>query len=311
MLSERVLWLIWLRSFVMLKCRSGRWGRPMAQTSTKIGLLGCGSIGSTIAEALHNDPSLNAELVALYDRDLSRAEILNTRNNQNFTVASSFSEFLDLPFHLLMECASQSAVKKYAQRALDSGKDLVIMSVGALMDDVLRERLQTAADLQAREIFYPSGAIGGLDLLRAAGEGKLYSVRLTTRKPPAAFLQAPYFIKHRTSPKDIRSRVTLFEGSATEAVKLFPANVNVAAALSMAGIGGEKTQVKIVADPGLKVNVHEIEIRGDFGTANFTVQNAPHPDNPGTSTLAAFSAIETLRRACDRKRIFPPKAFRN
>ncbi len=277
---------------------------------TKIGLLGCGSIGSTIAEALKSDASLNAVLIGLYDRDISKARRLKERVRPDLAVASSFEEFLNIPFHLLIECASQLAVKKYAERALSSGKNLLIMSVGALMDAAFRERLHGTASEQSREIYYPSGAIGGLDLLRAAGEGKLHSVRLTTRKPPAAFLKAPYFLKHRTSPKDIRTQVTLDEGPAREAVKLFPANVNVAATLSMAGLGGEKTRVKIVADPDLKVNIHEIKIRGDFGEAKITVKNSPHPDNPGTSALAALSAIETLRRACSSKGGSIPRPFK-
>ncbi len=270
----------------------------MAGSVTKIGIMGCGSIGSTIAKAVLKDASLNAKLIGIYDKDLSKAKELGERVKTDLTVASSFEEFLKLPFGLLVECASQVAVKKYAQRALDSGKELLILSIGALMDDAFRKRLQETAIHKGKEIHCPSGAIGGLDLLRAASEGKIESVSLKTSKPPAAFLNAPYFLKHGTSPKDIGTRITLFEGPAKEAVKLFPANVNVAAALSIAGISGKATQVEIVADPDLKVNVHEIEIRGDFGVATITVKNTPHPDNPGTSSLAAFSAIETLRRAC-------------
>jgi len=247
---------------------------------------------------LGRDASLNARLVAVYDREGEKALRLTEKIAAEVSVASSFDEFLTLPFQLLVECASQSAVRQHAEQALLSGKNLVIMSVGALMDGAFMKRLQVTAAETSRTIHTPSGAIGGLDLLRAAGEGKLHSVRLTTRKPPMAYHDAPYFTRQGTSPGEIRAPVTLYEGPAEEAVKLFPANVNVAAALSMAGLGGRATHVKIVADPGLKVNVHEIEIRGDFGSATITVQNTPHPDNPGTSTLAAFSAIETIRRAC-------------
>lgn len=270
----------------------------MARTLTPIGLLGCGSIGSTIAQALRRDATLNARLLAVYDWDGEKARHLTQTIAPKATVASTFDEFLGLPFRLLVESASQNAVREYGVRALSAGKNVVIMSVGALMDNDLREQLVATAAKVGRAIHTPSGAIGGLDLVRAAGEGKLYSVCLTTQKPPRAYHDAPYFTRQGISPGEIRSPRILYEGSAEEAVKLFPANVNVAAALSMAGLGGKATQVKIVADPNLNVNIHEIEIQGDFGSAKITVQNKPHPDNPGTSTLAALSAIETIRRAC-------------
>ena len=123
---------------------------------------------------------------------------------------------------------------------------------------------------------------------------------MTTRKNPLAFEGSPYFIEHHLSPKDLCEKVTLYEGPANEAVRLFPANVNVAATLSMAGLGTENTKVTIIADPELKLNVHEIEIKGDFGEANLTVKNVPHPENPRTSYLAALSALETIRRAFGR-----------
>lgn len=268
------------------------------ETFRRIGLLGCGSIGSTIAEALQSDSSLKAELLCLYDRDSSKAERLKAEVNKNLVVATSFEDFLNLPFDLFVECASQEAVRNYAEKALRAGKDLLIMSVGALMDDAFRKRLSAVADEQSRHLFLPSGAIGGLDIVRAAKEAQLHEVTLTMRKNPSALAGAPFFQKQGATPEDIKEQVTLYEGPAREAVKLFPANVNVAATLSLVGLGGEKTKVKIVADPRLTANVHEIEIKGDFGEAKIAVQNLPHPGNPRTSYLAALSAIETIRRAC-------------
>lgn len=263
----------------------------------KIGLLGCGGIGTTIAEALEKKSFFFVELLCLYDRDLGKAIQLKKKLKKTPAVANSFEDFLDSPFDLLLECASQEAIRDYAEKALRSDKDLLILSVGALMEDALRERLMTTAAEQSRRIYLPSGAIGGLDILRAASEGQLYSVRMTTRKNPSAFEGSTYFIEHHLSPKDLCEKVTLYEGPAKEAVRLFPANVNVAATLSMAGLGAENTKVTIIADPELKVNVHEIEIKGDFGEAKLTVENVPHPDNPRTSYLAALSALETIRRA--------------
>lgn len=267
-------------------------------SSRKIGLLGCGSIGTTIAEAVQRDSSIHADLVGLFDRESGAAERLNRELPVDLRVAQSFEEFLELPFDLLVECASQEAVKNYAEKALRRGRDLLIMSVGALMDEPFRRRLSLAATEQRRNLYLPSGAIGGLDLVRAASEGRLYEVCLTTKKHPRALSGAPYFQARGLSPDDIRERTLLYEGTAQEAVKLFPANVNVAAVLSLAGLGGLRTKVRVIADPELTANIHEIEVKGDFGEAKMTVKNLPHPSNPKTSYLAALSAIETLRRAC-------------
>ncbi|MCZ6626377.1 MAG: aspartate dehydrogenase [Deltaproteobacteria bacterium] len=264
----------------------------------RVGLLGCGSIGTTIVEALYKDSSINAEILYLFDGEPGKAERLQTKIKRELVVTSSFEDFTNAPFDLLLECASQEAVRSYGEKALRAGKDLLIMSVGALMDDAFRNRLASVAKEVSKNLYLPSGAIGGLDILRAAKEGKLYEVNLITSKNPSALAGAPYFQEHAMDPDEIQNRMTLFEGTAKEAVKLFPANVNVAAILSLAGLGGEKTKVKIVADPQLKINIHQIEIKGDFGEAKITVQNLPHPENPKTSYLAALSAIETLRRAC-------------
>ncbi|MGH7830189.1 MAG: aspartate dehydrogenase [Candidatus Binatia bacterium] len=273
---------------------------------TRIGLLGCGSIGITIAERLQRDPSIHARLVCLFDQDRTRAERFKLKLSEDSCVATSFEEFLALPFDLLLECASQEAVRDCAEQALRAGKDLLIMSVGALMDEALCRRLFSVATEESKNLYFPSGAIGGLDLVRAAREGRIYEVVLTTSKSPVALAGAPYFQKTGTSPGDIHERKTLYEGPAKEAVELFPSNVNVAAALSLAGVGGQKTIVKVVADPELNVNVHEIDVQGDFGTAKFTIRNLPHPKNPKTSYLAALSAIETLRRISLTKRGSPP-----
>lgn len=272
------------------------------ETLVRIGLLGCGSIGRTIAQALQADSSIKAMLCYLYDRKASKAESLGVELKTGATVFSSAEKFLSAPFDLLVECASQEAVKNYGEEALRNGKDLLIMSVGALMDDNLRERLYTLAAEKCRTIHIPSGAIGGLDIVSAAMKGELREVKLTTTKNPSALAGAPYFRERRIDPGDLREKVTLYEGSAREAVRLFPANVNVAAVLSLYGLGGEKTKVQIVADPEISVNIHKIEIKGSFGKAKIAVENLPDPNNPKTSALAALSALETLRRACAKGR---------
>lgn len=267
-------------------------------TVTKVGLLGCGSIGRTLAEALINDPSIGGRLVCAYDQNPDKSASLKSDLAPKLWIASSCEEFLRGPFDLLLECASQQAVRECAAAALRARKDLLILSVGALLDEALHASLLRTAAKLGRKIYLPSGAIGGLDLIGAAKEGKLSTVKLTTRKNPAALAGAPYFERHKLSWKDIREPTELYSGSAKQAVKLFPANVNVAASLSLAGLGGAATQVTVVADPALSVNVHEIEVKGDFGEAKLATRNVPHPANPKTSYLAALSAIAALRRAC-------------
>ncbi len=170
------------------------------------------------------------------------------------------------------------------------------LSSGALADTALYERLRDIAGKNGSDIVVPSGALGGIDALRSVRD-LLEEVTLTSTKQPRAFSGAPGFAKWEDV--DITKPTVLYEGPAVEAVPLFPANVNVAATLSVAGIGPQKTIVKVVADPASPGNVHEIHARGEFGEFTFRLVNEPHVRNPKTSHLAVLSAVETLRAYCD------------
>lgn len=146
------------------------------------------------------------------------------------------------------------------------------------------------------KVYIPSGAIAGLDGLKAAALGRIDEVTLTTRKTPENLRDAPYIEKRGVDIGAIEEPTLIYEGPALEACRLFPANVNVAASLSLAGVGPEKTRVRIIADPTLRKNVHEIDVKGEFGCLKVHVENVPSPDNPKTSYLAALSAIATLRK---------------
>jgi aspartate dehydrogenase len=148
-------------------------------------------------------------------------------------------------------------------------------------------------------VHLPSGAIGGLDVLRAARVDRLDEVTLVTSKPPRALAGAPFFESHPIDLGAITTREVIYEGPAAEAVRLFPANVNVAAALSLAGIGPEQTRMQVVADPALDRNVHEVVARGSFGELTLRLANVPSPSNPKTSFLACLSGLATLRRLAD------------
>lgn len=170
------------------------------------------------------------------------------------------------------------------------------MSAGALLDESLLNNILEAAKNSDRKVYVPSGAIVGLDNVKSAAVGRIEEITLTTRKPPISFEGAPYVERSKIKLSSLKEPLILYEGTAREAVKLFPQNVNVAASLSLAGVGPDKTKVRIIVDPGIKHIVHEIHVRGDFGEIYTRTINKPFPNNPRTSYIAALSAIATLRK---------------
>lgn len=242
----------------------------------KIAIIGCGFIGRTIVEAIKSG-SLQAEVLCAFDEDESKA------NSLGVPAAKSFHDLLRSDAELVVECASQSAVGDYAVEVLNSKKSLMVMSMGALADDAFLKKLESAAKKNGVKIYLPSGAIGALDAVYSAAIGELKAVSLTTRKPPASL------------GVSAKKETVLFDGFAREAVKKFPQNINVAATLSLAGIGFDRTRVRIIADPKVTRNIHEISASGDFGQLSFRVENLPSK-NPKTSLLAALSAIACLKK---------------
>ncbi|HLE97452.1 MAG TPA: aspartate dehydrogenase [Candidatus Thermoplasmatota archaeon] len=245
-------------------------------------VLGCGTIGRALTQAV--DAILDVTEVLCFDEERDVARALESAVPKARAVAS-LEEGL-ARCDLVVECASQAAVHAYAERVLAAGKDLVVLSVGALADDALRGRLLAAARASGRRIHVPSGALAGLDGVHAAAVAGLEEVVLTTSKPPAAL----------GLPADLEAARVVFDGPAREAVARFPKNVNVAATLALAGLGLDRTRVRIVADPALKRNRHELLARGPSGEVRVMVDNEPFPENPRTSWLAALSAIALVRR---------------
>ena len=202
----------------------------------------------------------------------------------------------DEKIHLVIEAASQDAVRQYAIKALFEGKDLMVMSTGALLDDVLFREISKIAEKYGRKVYVPSGAIVGLDNIKAAAVRPIEEVTLITRKPPQSFEGAPLIKEKHINLSTLDKPLLLFEGPAREAVKLFPKNVNVSASLSLAGIGPDRTKVRIIADPHARNITHEIHVKGEFGEIITRTLNKPFPENPKTSYIAALSAIATLRK---------------
>lgn len=273
------------------------WGAVLKQPIVGVGLIGCGAIAAELAVAIDNGSVKNASLLVVFDPEIELAENLSQELDSHPVAAGSFAEFLEHPgLHLVVEAASQAAVRAHAVEVLSASIDLMIMSSGALTDVEIFRSISEVAERNGCRAIIPSGAIGGIDAIRAVRQG-LEEVVITTRKPPHAYKGAPGFKAWET--KELNGRQVLYEGSVLEAVQLFPANVNVAATLSLAGIGPDKTTIRVLADPAATRNTHEIFARGTSGTFRFTMENVPHPRNPKTSYLAVLSAIETLRAACE------------
>jgi aspartate dehydrogenase len=265
-----------------------------------IGLMGCGTIGTPLALAIDSGRVVNASLSGLFDIVDENARNLKTKLDSNPQVYYNFDRFVDSTADIIIEAASQQAVKNYAKRIIESGKDVMVMSVGALADTLfLAELLQLTPIRNGNsKIYVPSGAIAGIDAIRSVRH-IADSIRLTTKKSPKALAGAPFFTTRNVSLDNITEVTEIYEGPAVEAVKLFPANVNVAAVLSLAGIGVEKTMVRILADPEATTNQHEIVATGSFGEMKISVNNVAAPGNPKTSFLAVLSAIECLRSICE------------
>jgi aspartate dehydrogenase len=260
----------------------------------KIGVIGCGFIGGQICRAIDKG-AINAELYALCDSSESKVLEL-TASLKRYSPASMTIEELLQNVDLVVECASQSAARLIVPQALEAGRDVMVLSVGALADKELRERLFRLAKENNCKLYFPSGAVAGIDGINSASAAEISSVILTTRKPPMGLAGAPHVEALGIELETIEKETLLFEGSASEAVKAFPANVNVAATISLAGIGFERTKVRVIADPALSRNVHEITVEGEFGKFFTRVENLPSPENPKTSYLAALSAISTLKK---------------
>jgi aspartate dehydrogenase len=257
----------------------------------KIGILGVGAIGSSIARAV-DQKQVDAELVALADQDCPRAEALSAELLARPPVIS-IKEMIERS-NLAVEAASQAALGEFVPQALGRRRDMLILSAGGLLG---REEWFREAREKGCRIYIPSGAIAGLDGVKSASMGRIGSVLLTSRKPVAA-LRASQYVIDRNLPLDAFNEDTvIFEGLAEEAARAFPATSNVAASLRMAldPASPVPVRVRIIAVPGGHENVHEIRVHGEFGRFAVTVENLPSTTNPRTSQLAAFSAIATLK----------------
>jgi aspartate dehydrogenase len=257
----------------------------------KVGLIGCGNIGADLCIALQKG-TIPAGIVALTDVDESRAKVLVRTFQLNAKICGIDDNASRADF--LVECAVADVVKEVLDASMKHHRDCLIMSVGGLLDHL--DLLEKARE-QGIQVRVPSGALCGLDGIRAAMEAGLHSVTLTTRKPPKGLAGAPYLVEHGISLDNLTEPMVIFEGTALEAFKAFPQNVNVAGALSIMGIGPVETRVRIIADPRATANVHEVVAEGAFGRLQTMTENLPSPRNVKSSYLASLSACAELRGA--------------
>ena len=261
-----------------------------------IGIVGFGTIGRAILNAVTTG-YLPVGVAGVTSRSAEKAEAyLQTLPDPPPYLNL---EGLIAKADLLVEAAGAPAVVDLAQRTFAAGKDLVVISGGALLDHP--ELFDLARQKNCRLII-PSGAIVGLDALKSASAGKIDSVTISTRKPPQSWADSPYVAQHNVSLEGITEETEIYSGPVREACRGFPENVNVAAVVSMAGIGPDLTRIRILAVPGLERNCHVVEVKGEFGEFTVEIRNIP-TDNPKTGRLAAMSVIRSIRDAVDPVRV--------
>jgi aspartate dehydrogenase len=253
-------------------------------------LIGHGAIARYVLKNLRRDEP--ARCVAMVVRKARVAEAQKAAG-EAVNVVGSVAE---LGFHvppLVVEAAGHGGLAEHGAAVLEAGSDLVVVSVGALADRALYEKLAAAAEKGKAKLLVVAGAIGGVDALAAARQGGLVRVRYTSRKPPKAWKGTP--AEKVADLAKLTAETVLFTGRADEAARLYPQNANVCATVALAGAGWDKTEVTLLADPAAEGNIHQIEAEGTFGAMRIEMRGKPLPDNPKTSSLAALSVLRAIR----------------
>jgi aspartate dehydrogenase len=253
----------------------------------RIGLLGFGIIGRGVAEAIRDGRAGQTQLVAALVRTPSRVG-QEAVERYGFRLMTDPADFLDSQMDLVVEVAGHEALKQYGEWVLRADKNLMVISVGAFADEEFFSRVRQLAHERGKQVLIPSGAISGLDGVSAAAMAEVESVTHTTRKHPRAFTAEQL---GGESPSEAK---VLFDGPAQQGVRLFPENVNVAAAVSLAGIGLARTRLRVIADPAVQRNVQRIELKGWCGEITVLQQNIP-TENPKTGRIVALSVAKALR----------------
>jgi aspartate dehydrogenase len=264
--------------------------RAESEPLVRVGIGGLGAIGLKTARALDAGNILGMSLAAVSARDIDKAK----RNMADFKRQVPIVKLNELADHadIIVECAPSSVFRDVAVATLEAGKTFIPISVGGLL---INDDLQALAKKNNARIVVPTGALIALDAVRAAAEGVIHSVTMVTRKPPAGLEGAPYIVENKIDLGAIKEPTKIFDGSARDGAKGFPANVNVAAALSLAGIGPDKTVLQIWADPTVDRNIQHFEVDADSASFEATIKNIPSDENIKTGRITALSVIAALR----------------
>jgi aspartate dehydrogenase len=256
----------------------------------RVAIAGFGAIGKIVAA--HLDRGIEGlELAAVSARNVGRAEAAMAEFGRPVPVLP-LSRLAD-ESDIVVECAPAAVFRDIVEPALGQGRVVIVLSCGALLDNF---DLVELARRQGGRILVATGALLGLDAVAAAAVGGISRVHMITRKPPSGLDGAPYLIANGISVEGLNEPKKVFDGTARDAARGFPANVNVAAALSLAGIGPDRTTIEIWADPGVNRNMHRIEVEADAARFAFEIENVPSVDNPRTGRMTPLSVIALLQK---------------
>jgi aspartate dehydrogenase len=260
-----------------------------SRSKARVAVAGLGAIGTSVVRALDRGiEGLTLTAVSAQDAAKHRGWLDRLTSTPEVLPIEKLAEVADI----VVECAPSKLVRSIVAPVVKSGKTAVVLSVGALLDN---DDLIAIAKENGGQIVVPTGALIGLDAVTAAAEGTIHSVRLVTRKPLQGLAGAPYLVENKIEIAGLTEPLRIFEGTAREAARGFPANLNVGVALSLAGIGADLTRVEIWADPTVTRNTHRIEVDSDSARFSMSIENVPS-ENPKTGRITALSVIACLRK---------------
>ncbi|MFA5089063.1 MAG: aspartate dehydrogenase [Candidatus Omnitrophota bacterium] len=265
----------------------------------KIGIIGCGAIGSRIALSLNKELKDQYQLAGIYDIDAKKARTLAQKISRPRIIKETLSELIQ-SCDLVVEAINAPQTQDIIRKAVLAKRHVLAMSVGKLLN---AKRLFDLAKRKGCHILLPSGALAGIDAIKAVSLVPLQHITLTTRKPPAGLSNNPHILRQGIDLTKITDEKIVFDGDVKTAVKFFPQNINVAATLALASQAKNKIRIRIITSPRYTTNSHEVEVSGAFGKLITRTENIACPDNPKTSYLAVLSAIQTLKQFNDSIKI--------
>lgn len=262
----------------------------------KIGIAGLGTIGATVAARIADLPGATLVGVSAGRADVAAARLASLGLSAPVVSPQELAQLADV----VVECAPTAAFMSVAEPALAAGRTLVTISGAAILQ---HPEVVDLARAGCGRIILATGALLGLDAVRAAAEGTIHSVRMVTRKPPKSLRTAKYVVENGIDVDGLTAPLRLFSGTARDGAKAFPSNVNVAAALGLAGVGPDRTELEIWADPAMTRNCHRIDVDSDSARFRLEIENIPTDENPGTGRITALSLVATLRSLVEPLRV--------